>query len=94
MSPGLEEQQKADRNTASSAFLMASADKMLIHPQFIMDHLAKLRTKKGEPLLCFIMNLSIPYIEVIDTLLELGLPMYEAITPDINNDFYANDDSK
>ena len=59
---------------------MSIADRMSIHPQFIMDHLAKMRTKNGEPLLCYIINLRVIHIDLLDTLLSIGLPMYEAIS--------------
>ena len=59
---------------------MAMAESIPLHPQFIMDHLGKMRNNKGEPLLCFIMNLPLVHTDAIDALLGIGLPMYEAIT--------------
>ena len=48
-----------------------------------MDCMGKMRTQNGEPLLCFIMNLSKVHYDVIDALLGIGLPMYEAINWDL-----------
>ena len=77
----------AEKDTATSSFLMAMAEMMPLHPQFIMDHLGKMRNKKGEPLLYFIMNQSMVHLDTIDALLGVGLPMYEAKTQKNKDNF-------
>ena len=62
---------------------------MPIHPQYIMDHLGSMRTKDGEPLLCFILRRpSIP-VDILDQLLEIGLPMYEATIEIMREEFHS-----
>ena len=57
-----------------------------------MEILGKIRNKLGEPLLCHIINLSMMHLDLIDTLLSLGLPMYEAISEGNEFQYFHPDD--
>ena len=65
--------------TASSEFLTAMAQKMPLHPRFIMSHIGKFRTN-DEPLIVRMVELNL--LDELDILLSLGLSMYEGITED------------
>ena len=54
-----------------------------------MDHLGALRNKSGEPLLCFILNRPVVHFKVLEELIQIGLPMYEAINPGKNHDLHG-----
>ena len=68
--------------TASSEFLIAMSKKMPIHPQYILSHLGRYRDDDGNPLICLMLRKFLH--DELDLLLQLGLPMYEAITQGYN----------